>query len=540
MAQIWSRLIEFAELYLIDSARFQMEAKPLVEADGVSWRSFEADVKRHAKMIKKDREAAEVEERRLRKMNERQDRQMAAASAGAPQMEHGSPAEVAQLLAKYLADKHMSPPVFDEGHFWVYEQNTGAWCVVADGELHATIHEWDRVSTVGADAKPFYCADAEKPVKMMAADLTKKKLGPGYFKGRQVGIAFRDRFIGIKNNQISAVPHSPENRCRFALPFSIRDAQIEGSRFEQMQIQQFGSLNDPRCKLLWEFVGYCLLGKITAANQALILFGPGGSGKGTLLRIIQACFPADSVGSIQPQRWTHGASLDVLARIRLNAVNEMNTDDLSDVGRFKAVISGDLIEAEPKYKTPYSFCPSAGHIFTVNPGQLPTVPDADEPFWDRWICVPVERVYRGTAEQDTGLAQHIIDHELHIVVAHAIAVAVAAIKRNRFTKCPQGEEVIREWREGVNPVAQFLAERTVPFDGNAYRNAPLLSEVFVEYQKWCLEAGHKPSSRTVLGRRLRALGRLERSNGARVLVRMLKPYELNNGNDLDEDDPSPI
>ena len=531
MAQIWTRLTEFAELYLRDPGEFQLVARPLVDAENVSWRSFETDAKKRAKEIKKARDAAAVDERKKQKAQERQDRQVAASSVGAPHMEHGSPAEVARLLGEQLAAKHLEAPAFDEGHFWAYERKTGAWCLVPDQVLQATIQEWDQVSTVGVECKPYYCSDSEKPVKMMAANLVKAQRGPGFFKGHQVGIAFADRFIGIRNNKVTAEPHSPENRCRFSLPFSIRDAKIEGSRFEEMQIAQFGSLRDSRCRLLWEFVGFVLLGKITAANKALLLYGPGGSGKGTFLRIIQACFPSDAVGSIQPQRWTHGASLDVLARVRLNAVNEMNTDDLSDVGRFKAVVSGDLIEAEPKFKRPYSFCPSAGHIFTVNPGQLPTVPDADEPFWQRWVCVPMERVFRGTAEQDMGIADQIIAHEIHIVVAFAVGCAVEAMQRGQFTQCPEGEAVLADWREGVNPVAQFLAERTAPWDGEALYKAPTLAEVFVEYQKWCIDAGHKASSRTVLGRRLRAIGRLERSNGARVLVRMLKPYEYE-GEDL--------
>ena len=523
--EIWKDLSRYAELYAIDPARFQLEAKPECDKQGVSWRSFEGEVKKAAKSLKKQEDASKSDERRAQKAQEREDRQKLAAASGAPIMEHGSPAEVAEHLAKYLADKHLAAPVYDEGHFWTYDQKTGAYAQVSEGVLRGIVNSWDRRATVGGDAKPYYCADSKKPVEMMACNLELAELGPGYFRGRNVGISFADCFLGIENNQLKAKPHDPKNRCRFALPFSLAQAQLAGSRFEQMQVEQFGSLQAPACKLLWEFVGFVLIGKITAANKALIMFGPGGSGKGTLLRIIQACFPSDSVGSIQPQRWAHGASLDVLARLRLNAVNEMNTDDLSDVGRFKAIVSGDLIEAEPKYKKPYSFCPQAGHIFTVNPGQLPTVPDADEPFWHRWVCVPVERVFRGTAEQDMGIADHIIDHEIHIVVAHALDMAVQAMQRGGFTQCTAGEQILAEWREGVNPVAQFLAERTARFDGDALHKAPALADVFVEYQKWCIEAGHKPSSRTVLGRRLRAMGLIERSNGARVMVRMLKPYE---------------
>jgi P4 family phage/plasmid primase-like protien len=521
---IWDEMGQFVEMYLTDPAMFQKIAPGRCRQDNASWRSFEAEVKKRAKQVQKDRAKAEAQAKRDDAKAEREARQQACAQYGAPHMQRGTPAEVSTCLTKYLSAKHGEGLVHDEGHFWLYQKNTGAWSIITERRLQGIVQSWDGVATVGAEAKPWGCTNSKLPVDMAIADLEVVDRGPGYFKGCQVGIAFADGHVGIdKAGELKFSPNKAENRCRFALPLSIRNAKLEGSRFEQMQLEQFGSLTDSRCRLLWEWVGFCLLGKITDANKALILFGPGGSGKGTLLRIIQACFPEDAIGSIQPQRWGHGASLDVLARIRLNAVNEMNTDDMTDVGRIKSVISGDRIEAEPKFKTPYSFCPSAGHIFTVNPGQLPTVPDADEPFWDRWLCVPVERVYRGTAEQDMGLAQHIIDNEIHIVVSFALQMATQAIKRRAFTRCQEGEQVIREWKEGVNPVANFLAERTMPYDGAA-RNAPTLTEVFVEYQKWCFEAGHKPSSRTVLGRRLTAMGRMERSNGARVLVKLTQPY----------------
>jgi P4 family phage/plasmid primase-like protien len=531
--KMWSEISQFAEIYLNDPADFYIQGKERADKEGVSWRTFEAEVKKAAKKIDKARSKAESQTKRDEAKAERDARQQAAAHHGAPHMQLGSHAEVSKALLRYLTAKHGEGPAYDEGHFWVYSKQTGAWQILTDGYMAGTIQSWDGIATVGAESKPWACANSETPVKMAINDLELIERGAGFFKDRYVGIAFADGFVGIENNAVKLLPNSPGNRCRFALPMSISDAKMEGSRFEQMQIEQFGSLQDTRCLLLWEWVGMCLIGKITDANKCLILWGPGGSGKGTLLRIIQACFPVSAVTTIQPQKWTHGPSLDNLAKARLNAVNEMNTDDLSDVGRFKAVISGDNLDAEAKYKAPYTFAPRAGHIFTVNPGQLPTVPEADGPFWDRFLCVPVERVFRDTDEQDRGIADYIIRNEIHIVVAFALKCAVASLKRGRFSQCEAGEAIISEWKDGVNPVAQFLAERTIPFEGTAVHLAPSLAEVFETYQKWCLEAGHKPSSRTTFGRRLRALGLMKTSNGNRVMVKILQRHEYS-------DDRSPI
>lgn len=527
---MWADMAAFAAQYLDDRGSFETETRQRAQDAGVNWRSFEASVKAEAKKLKKQRLEAEREQKREQDRAERQARQEAAAAHGAMHMRAAGHGEVAQVLCDHLATKHKAAPAYDEGSVYCYDDSSGTWCPMSDDYLMGLISSWDGVATVGAECKPYICNNVKTPLEIAKSKMEFQKRGHGFFRDHGVGIAFADCFVTIVNGQVDTRRNGPDNRCRFGFPFSIGSAKLAGSRFEAMLVSMFGSTKDSRAELIGELVGLCALGLMPKWNKCVVFFGEGGSGKGTLLRVIQACFPRDKVGSIQPQQWSNGASLDLLAGIRLNAVNEMNTDDLADVGRFKAVVSGDLIEANPKYKKPYSFSPSAGHFFTVNPGQLPTVPDADEPFWQRWVIVPFEKVFRGTQNEDRNIADEIIADEMHVVIAWALSCAARAIELNRLTKCAAGDAVLQEWREGVNPVANFLAERTAEWVGDA-RNAPTLGELFVEYQKWCLEAGHKPSSRTVLGRRLRALGLVERSNGTRIKVRLLKPHEYDAAND---------
>ena len=521
---LWANMAEWAAQYLDDRNAFETMTREQANSANVPWRSFEAAVKAEARKLKKARTELANEQKREEQRAERQARQEAAEAHGAMHMASGSYAEVAQVLCDHLAKTHKAPPAWDEGSVYCYDQPTGIWQPLEDEYLHGLVSSWDGVATVGAECKPWLCNNVKTPLEIAKGKMTFNKRGMGFFRDHGVGIAFADCFVTLKNGKVDSKPNGPDNRCRFGFPFSIANARLAGSRFEQMLVSMFGSTKDARPELIGEVVGLTALGLMPKWNKAVVFFGAGGSGKGTLLRIIQACFPRDKVTSIQPQRWTNGASLDLLAGARLNAVNEMNTEDLADVGRFKAIVSGDLIEAEPKYKKPYSFAPLAGHFFTVNPGQLPTVPDADEPFWQRWVVVPFTNVFRGTSNEDKSIADDIIANEIHVVIAWALSCAARAIELGRLTKCEEGEEVLKEWREGVNPVANFLAERTAPWEGDA-RNAPTLGEFFAEYQKWCMEAGHKSSSRTVLGRRLRSLGLVERSNGTRVLLRLLKPYE---------------
>ena len=528
MTSVWARLEELAAIFLDDRSRHETETCRLCEEERQDWKRLESAIKAEAKKLKAKRKEAEKTVRLESKKSKAIPLQSA---VGAKNMQRGDHAEIAQCLADYLAQKHLSPPAYDEGVVHVYMADCGRWLAIEDSELSAIIQGWAGVATIGEDYRPWFCNNVKTPIDMMK-DLTARwGHGPGFFRGTEIGIAFSDEYVTVHSGVIVSKKHKPANRARFGFDFSIKNASLSGSSFEYYLSSLFD--DESRTSLLGEFFGLTALGMAPKFNKALILYGPGGAGKGTFLRIMQAAFPSARVGSIQPQRWTHGPSLAALSSIRLNMVNEMSVDDLNDVGRFKAIVSGDLVEAEPKYRDVFSFCPSAGHVFTVNPGQLPTVPDADEPFWQRWMAIPFDRVFRGNIGEDRDIVSKIIKKELHIVVAWMLYHAQQAINRKNYTECKAGIQVIDEWRGSVNPVAHVLAERTKPLESSVAYKAPTLQEVFLEYQKWCNEAGHKASSRTVLTRRLRSLDLIKRSSGNRVMVALCKPHEQAMDDDLD-------
>jgi P4 family phage/plasmid primase-like protien len=537
---VWTQLKLAAEMYLNDRAEYELQFRPLVIAEGVAWNRYDAAVRDEAKKITKARNEAEKEAKRAakqsaaeQKKHERLTQQASAEQFGARHMQRGDYAEVADCVIDYIKNTFGSPPAFDEGSMWTYSKERGIWEEYPDAEMSQVIASWAGVATVGADAKVWTCNHTKTPIDL-AKDYTRRwKAHIGFFRKHDLGMAFRNCYYTVTAGKLEKRDNTPANRCRFGFDFDFMPGQFAGSKFESYTQSLFVGAEDAeeRVALLGEFFGLTAFGLAPKYNKGLIIHGPGGSGKGSFLRLMLATFPADKIGSIQPQRWSHGASLYSISGLRLNAVNEMNTDDMTDVGRIKAMISGDPMEAEPKYRDVFTFSPSCGHVFTVNPGQLPTVPDADEPFWQRWMVVPFDRVFRDTDDQQRYIIDEIIAEELHIVIGWLMHHAQKALRRGTYTDVPAGQAIIDEWRGSVNPVASFLAERTGPSPAVAAMNLPSLAEVFDEYQKWCIEAGHKPSSRTVLGRHLRALGLMAKSNGNRVAVRILKPYEYGETSD---------
>jgi P4 family phage/plasmid primase-like protien len=524
---MFNRLDELGALYLDDEGKIETEVKTEALVAGIDWKELKAAIVRSSRKIAKARKDAE----KAGAANEREERQKAAAIHGARQFSRGSHAEVAAALFGHLTMTHGAKPAYDESEVWVYNKD-GIWRTISEGKLSGLVQSWDGIATVGAECKPWSCNNVDTPIKMTIGKCDAEHQGPGFFAGNDIGIAFADCYVTVDGGVVVQDMNKPENRCRFGFGFALEGANFIGSRFEAY----LATLTQDQTiiALLGEFVGLTLLGLAPKFGKALLLYGPGGGGKSTFIHIISQMFPPGTVNSIQPQRWAHGPSLASMAGTRLNAVNEMNTEDLASLGTFKAMVSGDLMEAEPKYKPTFSFRPKTGHLFTANPGQLPTVPDADEPFWQRWICVPFDRVFRGTRDENRQMVEDILATELPVIVSWALYHAQQAITRGSYSVCHAGDVVVAEWRGGVNPVAQFLSECTLTWDGGGRNNAlPRLQEVYEAYTQWCVKAGHRPSSRTQLGKRLKAMGMMERSDGSRVKVRILKPFEMN-------DDDGPI
>lgn len=532
---LFDRVTELALLFLDNNAKYMSDIKAEAKRTDVDFKDLTRSVTAKAREIRKAREAEAKEAKKAETIAKKQEKLKAAAAHGARHMEDGGNMEVAQVVCEHLATKHGAPPAHDEGQLWVCHTD-GIWRCIEDGRICSMIQGWRGVCTVGPDHRPFTLGNTDIAIKMAKNRCYDWEQGPGFFQGHSVGIVFKDCFFTLDDDgEILISTNGPGNRARFGFDFGLADGVFKGSKFEAY----LESVTDDqtRIDLLAEHIGASMLGLAPRFGKALLLYGAGGGGKSTFLHLMQSMFPPGTVTSIQPHRWSHGPSLASMAGTRLNAVNEINTDDLSDLGTFKAMISGDLMEAEPKYRAPFAFRPAAGHVFTANPGQLPTVPDADEPFWQRLLCVPFDRVFRGTKDENKRMVEEILATEKKVMVRWALAGAQRLLAQGRYTICPAGDAVIAEWRGGVNPVAQFLSERTAPADPKVVASKlPTLKEVFEAYQKWCMEAGHKSSSRTQFGKRLRALGLLQVSNGNRVAVRMLRPYEY----EPDESADSPV
>jgi P4 family phage/plasmid primase-like protien len=524
--QVLERLNEDAEVYLDDPARWSIEILPIALAAGIGQTRYEKLTAAAAKIIKRQRKEAE----KRRREDERAKKVAEAASVGVPSFSLGDNAEVAQKLCESYAKDSTDPPAFDLGTFYAYHQGSGLWEPISDARLIERLCSWSGRAWVGSGdgMKPFRLNSTDQIIKMAKALPIRWGQHEGFFAAAPKGIAFRNGFVAVVPRDgkwvLERRPAGRENRARVGFGFDYNPA-AEAPMFRRMLEQMFEGAEDPqqRHDLLQEHLGACLMGVAPQFQKALVLYGQGGCGKGTLLKIISAAFPAGSVKAAQPHEWGRGVTLADLASARINIVNEMSTDDLYDINAVKRVVVGDLVRGEAKFSAPFEYAPEFGHIFTANTDMLPPVPRADSAFWDRWHIVPMDNRFRGTSEENRTLAQEIIEQELPGVVRWMLEGARRLFEQNRYTVCPTGERELKTWKGFSSIPMLFIEECTSRLVEVDKKNAlPLVDDVYAAYRDFAKVWGFQNyGSQDAFTRALRKEKLITDSGGRRVMVRML-------------------
>lgn len=138
--------------------------------------------------------------------------------------------------------------------------------------------------------------------------------------------------------------------------------------------------------IVQELIGY-LLTTETKAEKAFILYGPGRTGKSTLLKLIESILGDEYVSNLSIQDLSKRFSLGRMYGKLLNTFADLPSKPLDDTGVFKALVSGDRLQAENKFKDPFEFRNKARLLFSCN--ELPqNYVDRTDGFFRRLQLIP--------------------------------------------------------------------------------------------------------------------------------------------------------
>jgi putative DNA primase/helicase len=287
-------------------------------------------------------------------------------------------------------------------------------------------------------------------------------------------------YINMRNGMLSLSnftlqPHSPEYISTVQIPIEY-DPNATAPHF--MSFMKDITIDDSELiRVHQELVGYWLTVE-TKAEKAVYYFGGGANGKSVMAFILTALVGEENVSSVPLSELSQTFGMESLIGKSLNiaAENEMGGKALR-TENFKAIVSGDNITVNIKYRPAISYAPFCRLLFLVN--SLPDTMDVTNGYFRKLIIIPFKRTFN-KGERNVNLKNELL-LELPGILNWAIKGLKCLRENNyQFSHSKAIEECHRTYYAEQNPVKEFFQEHIVLEEGAKTRQ----SDFHEKYLRW--------------------------------------------------------
>lgn len=249
---------------------------------------------------------------------------------------------------------------------------------------------------------------------------------------------------------------------------------------------------------LWEILGYMLMTG-NPFQKIILLYGEGGNGKGTLLRVLRMMLGRENYSSISMHQLVDDrfATSGLYGKIA-NISGDLSSKFLSDPQILKEITGGDSINASRKFGHSFEFVPYVVPIFASN--EFFRTSDNSIGWRRRWEVIDFVR------KIDTGkpFDEQLLFDDIPGIFNYAMEGLRRVMARGRFDPPEVAREATARLHDAADPFMLWLDE------DDAVRRGPEESsptaDVYKRYAGWCRRNGYTPLASGPLGTRLKQLG----------------------------------
>jgi len=343
----------------------------------------------------------------------------------------------------------------------------------------------------------------------------------GFFERAPRGVACQSGFIKTDG---SVDDLTPQHRAKKTDVFPVKyDPKAPAVRWQKFLDEIFQGDKDASAKkkVLQEFLGATIFGSATRFQQHLILHGPtGANGKSVVLQAFGDLFPEGAVSSSPMQQWAENYGLWWVPNTLINLTSELPERDLLDSGPVKAVLAGEDVLVNEKYRANFRTKPRAGHVFAAN--TLPMTTDHTGGFFRRFILVTFNRHFE-PKERDSLLIEKLL-REREGIFAWAVQGFLDLERRGRYVLPESHHKALDFWKLGADSVAEFAQAHLQETEGSFDFPSYTLYEI---YHAWAKALGRRPVSHTKFSRNLsRAFDKARTREGIQWAVSLTNKSRL--------------
>lgn len=210
--------------------------------------------------------------------------------------------------------------------------------------------------------------------------------------------------------------------------------------------------DDEVVQLLWEILGAIVRPFVPWNKSAWFYSNKGNNGKGTLCALMRNLVGKDSYASISLSDFGKDFMLEPLIRSTAIIVDENDVGIFIDkAANLKAVVTGDAIQINRKFKSPFAFQFRGFMVQCLN--ELPRIKDRSDSFYRRQLFIPFEKCFTGHERKyikaDYLQRQDVLEYVLYRV----LNMDFYALSEPQVCK-----DALEEYKEFNDPVLQFLTD----------------------------------------------------------------------------------
>ena len=313
-------------------------------------------------------------------------------------------------------------------------------------------------------------------------------------------ICFQNGMYDTKEK--SLLPHSPKYRAINQVPHKYKpDAKTFGRKIDEYL--EFICEDPDDREMLLQFIGYSLT-KDVGQQKFLVLNGEGGTGKSTVIRLIETLTGSRNISNISltdlQQRF---ASFGLMGKL-LNSCADLEISALEDTSIIKKILGEDTLRAEQKGRDAISFKSYAKLIFSTN--ELPLVKsEKTNGFYRRLLVLTMNKV---PTRKNPNLFQELVQE-----IDHFLNLAVQAVERmyqqGIIVTSVSSEKAVQQLRADSDTVEAFLQEMCVKDEKGRIERA----ELYKKYSNYCEDTDRQSLTKNNFYKSLRVKGYSEIKTG---------------------------
>jgi putative DNA primase/helicase len=315
-------------------------------------------------------------------------------------------------------------------------------------------------------------------------------------KGCYCVINLKNGMLAIRENEEDLHEHDHSYGHRYVLPYSY-DPKAKAPRFEAFLAETIGDENS--IKVVYEYMGYILLGNYLSLESALILLGEGRNGKSVLIKTLTKFVGEDNTSYVELQDLGNSNRV-VMVDGKLLNVGSDSSDKNFDPSQFKRAISGEPILGRKLYKDSYIIKDIPKFVFAMN--NLPfSQGDTSFGLLRRMKIIQYDKIIAEN-KIDRDLDKK-LEAELPGILNLAIEGARRLIKQNGFTSSKAISKAVKSYEDDINMVKRFIGDLSMTHHASTRTSNQQLYAIFSE---WCKEEGIKVPSKRYLIAKLKSSG----------------------------------